>query len=48
VQKADVSGRIMAMSGPAARLRDLALNLGGPRLMQSWLAEVWAADPRLA
>ena len=48
VQKADVSGRIMAMSGPAARLRDLALNLGGPRLMQSWLAVVWAADPRLA
>ena len=48
VQKADVSGRIMAMSGPSARLRDLALNLGGARLMQSWLAEVWAADPRLA
>ena len=47
VQKADISGRIMAMSGPAARLRDLALSLGGPRLMQSWLAEVWAADPRL-
>ena len=47
VQKADISGRIMALSGPAARLRDLALNMGGPRLMQSWLAEVWAADETL-
>ena len=47
VQKADLSGRIMALSGPAARLRDLALNLGGPQLMQSWLAEVWAADETL-
>ena len=37
----------MALSGPAARLRDLALNMGGPRLMQSWLAEVWAADETL-
>ena len=48
VQKADISGRIMALSGPAARFRDLALNMGGPRLMQSWLAEVWAADETLA
>ena len=48
VQKADISGRIMGLSGPAAHLRDLALNVGGPRLMQSWLAEVWSADPSLA
>jgi len=48
VQKADVSGRIMGLSGPAAHLRDIALNIGGPRLMQSWLAEVWSADPSLA
>lgn len=48
VNKADISGRIMGMSGPAAHLRDIALNLGGARLMQSWLAEVWAADPSLA
>lgn len=47
VSKADISGRIMGLSGPAARFRDIALNLGGPRLMQSWLAEVWAADPSL-
>ena len=47
VQKADISGRIMGLSGPAAHLRDIALNLGGPRLMQNWLAEVWAADPSL-
>jgi len=48
VRKADMSGRIMGLSGPAAHLRDIALNLGGPRLMQTWLAEVWAADPSLA
>jgi salicylate hydroxylase len=48
VQKADVSGKIMGLSGPAAHLRDVALSLGGPRLMHSWLAEVWAADPALA
>ncbi|MGB2158975.1 MAG: FAD-dependent monooxygenase [Candidatus Puniceispirillaceae bacterium] len=48
VRKADMSGRIMGLSGPAAHLRDIALNLGGGRLMQSWLAEVWAADPSLA
>ena len=48
VQKADVSGRIMALSGPAAHLRDMVLNAGGPRLMQNWLAEVWSADPSLA
>ena len=48
VQKADVSGRIMGLSGPAAHLRDIALNIGGPSLMQSWLAEVWSADPSLA
>ena len=48
VRKADISGRIMGLSGPAAHFRDIALNLGGPRLMQSWLAEVWAADPSLA
>jgi salicylate hydroxylase len=48
VSKADISGRIMGLSGPAAQFRDIALNLGGARLMQSWLAEVWAADPSLA
>ncbi len=48
VRKADMSGRIMGLSGPAAYFRDIALNLGGTRLMQTWLAEVWAADPSLA
>jgi len=48
VQKADISGRIMGLSGPAAHLRDMVLNAGGPRLMQNWLAEVWSADPSLA
>ena len=48
VQKADISGRIMGLSGPAAHLRDMVLNAGGPRLMQNWLAEVWSAEPSLA
>lgn len=48
VSKADISGRIMGLSGPAAHFRDIALNLGGASLMRSWLAEVWAADPSLA
>ena len=48
VQKADVSGRVMGLSGPAARLRDAVLNIGGSRLMQNWLAEVWAADTALS
>ena len=38
VQKADVSGGLWAV-GPAARLRDAVLNIGGPRLMQNWLAD---------
>lgn len=45
--KAEASGKIMAFSGMAAKLRNVALDLGGSHLMQSWLAEVWAADPGL-
>ncbi|MGB1961946.1 MAG: FAD-dependent monooxygenase [Candidatus Puniceispirillaceae bacterium] len=46
-QKADISGKIMAFSGLAGKLRNAALDLGGNHLMQDWLAEVWAADPGL-
>ncbi len=46
-QKADISGKIMAFSGLAGKLRNAAIDLGGNHLMQEWLAEVWAADPGL-
>ena len=47
-QKAEISGKIMAFSGFAGRLRNAALDLGGNHLMQNWLADVWAADPGLS
>jgi hypothetical protein len=37
----------MRLSGPAARLRNIVLDVGGNSLIQSWLADVWAADPDL-
>jgi salicylate hydroxylase len=46
-RKAELSGAIMRLSGPAARLRNIVLDVGGNSLMQSWLADVWAADPDL-
>jgi salicylate hydroxylase len=47
-QKAEISGKIMAFSGFAGKLRNAALDLGGNHLMQNWLADVWAADPGLS
>lgn len=46
-RKAELSGAIMRLSGPMARLRNIVLDVGGNSLMQSWLADVWAADPGL-
>lgn len=46
-RKAELSGAIMRLSGPAARLRNIVLDVGGNSLIQSWLADVWAADPSL-
>ena len=46
-RKAEVSGKIMAFSGVAGKLRNALIDLGGSHLMQSWLKEVWAADPGL-
>lgn len=47
-QKAEISGKIMAFSGFAGKLRNAALDLGGNHLMQNWLADIWAADPGLS
>jgi salicylate hydroxylase len=46
-EKAEISGRIMGLSGMPALLRNMALDFGGETLMRSWLAEVWAADQGL-
>ncbi|MGB1953582.1 MAG: hypothetical protein ACPHQQ_06055, partial [Candidatus Puniceispirillum sp.] len=46
-RKAELSGAIMRLSGPAGRLRNIVLDVGGNSLMQGWLADVWAADPVL-
>ena len=45
--KAEISGKVMGLSGPAARLRNIVLDLGGNSLMKGWLSEVWAGDPNL-
>ena len=42
VRKAEISGRVMGLSGPLARLRNATIDIGGAGLMKSWLAEVWA------
>ncbi len=41
-KKATFSSKIMAMSGPAATARSFAISLGGPQMLNAWLAEVWA------
>lgn len=46
-QKAEISGAVMGLSGPSARLRNIVLDLGGNSLMRGWLSEVWAGDPHL-
>ena len=47
-QKAEISGKIMAFSGIAGKMRNIALDLGGNQLLQDWLTEVWAIDPGLS
>ena len=45
--KAEISGKVMGLNGPAARLRNMVLDIGGNSLMRGWLAEVWAGDTTL-
>ena len=45
VQKADISGKVMAFGGARGRLRNMMIGLVGPSFLQSWLADVWAGDP---
>lgn len=46
--KANLSGQIMGLGGPAGRLRNMVLDVGGNQLMKGWLADVWAGDQSLA
>jgi 2-polyprenyl-6-methoxyphenol hydroxylase-like FAD-dependent oxidoreductase len=48
VLKADVSGKIMALGGARGRLRNIMIGFAGPSFLQSWLADVWAGDPKIA
>jgi salicylate hydroxylase len=45
VQKAEISGKIMALGGVSGRLRNVLINAAGPNFLKSWLADVWANDP---
>ena len=48
VQKAELSGKVMALGGVSGRLRNMLINAAGPGFLESWLADVWADDPRIA
>ena len=39
--KARTSSRIMAMGGVAAKMRNMALGIGGDQLLGNWLGNVW-------
>ena len=41
VRRAEDTGAIMRLKGPFGRLRNMAIDLGGTRLLESWLAQVW-------
>ena len=41
VRRAEDTGAIMRLKGPFGRLRNMAIDLGGTRLIENWLTEVW-------
>lgn len=41
IQRAETTGAVMRLSGPMARLRDAAIEVGGQRLIEQWLKQVW-------
>lgn len=43
-QKASASGRVMRLSGPASKARNIFIDLAGPRFMNAWLTDVWQAE----
>ncbi|MFL2846032.1 MAG: FAD-dependent monooxygenase, partial [Candidatus Puniceispirillaceae bacterium] len=42
-KKAVISSKIMALDGPRAKVRNMAMALGGTEMIDKWLADVWAA-----
>ena len=42
-KKAVISSKIMALDGPQAKARNIAMGLGGTEIIDEWLADVWAA-----
>ena len=41
IERAEATGTIMRLSGPFARLRNFAIEIGGQRLIEQWLKQVW-------
>ncbi len=42
-KKAVISSKIMALDGPRAKARNMAMDFGGTQMIHKWLADVWAA-----
>ena len=43
IERAQSTGALMRLSGPFSRLRNAAIELGGQRLIESWLKNIWHA-----
>ena len=41
-KKAAISSKIMALNGPNAKARNIAIGFGGTQVLNNWLAEVWS------
>ena len=41
IRKAETTGAVMRLTGPFAKMRNAALELGGQRLIEKWLNQVW-------
>ena len=44
IKRAETTGAVMRLKGPLAKLRNMALEMGGQRLVESWLRQVWHTD----
>ncbi len=42
-KKAVTSSKIMALDGPQAKVRNIVMGLGGTKIIDEWLADVWSA-----
>ena len=44
VKRAEQTGKIMRLSGPLARLRNMAIDIGGQHFIETWLQQVWQPE----